>query len=222
MGERIPLFPLGTVVFPGLVLPLHIFEDRYRALVRDLLELPASERRFGIVAITLGHEVGAGAIRELADVGCAVDLREVEPYDDGRYDIVVAGQTRFRIDEIDESKSYREATVSFLGEELGAEADVFAGAVNVFFRGYRETLRSHGVSLPGELRLPDDDPIRLSHFVATSMILDRVDKQNLLEAEDAAARLRHEIELLRREVSLLKVVPALPLAGPLGGAVSAN
>ncbi|MBX6769559.1 MAG: LON peptidase substrate-binding domain-containing protein, partial [Actinomadura rubrobrunea] len=67
MTERLPLFPLRTVLFPGLVLPLHLFEERYRRLARDLLER-SEPRRFGVIAIELGHEVGAESVRRLAGV----------------------------------------------------------------------------------------------------------------------------------------------------------
>ena len=89
MTERLPLFPLGTVLFPGLVLPLHIFEPRYRTLVADLVALPESEpRRFGVVAIRAGREVGADGVRALHAVGCTAELRQVQRHEDGRYDIV--------------------------------------------------------------------------------------------------------------------------------------
>lgn len=75
-SELLPLFPLGTVLFPGLPLPLHIFEERYRRLVRDLLAGPGP-RQFGVIAIRHGHEVGAGGATELYPVGCTAVVREV-------------------------------------------------------------------------------------------------------------------------------------------------
>jgi Lon protease-like protein len=72
VSTRLPLFPLGTVLFPGVLLPLHVFEERYRSMVRDLLDAPAEERRFGVVAIREGREVGADGIRALHAVGCGI------------------------------------------------------------------------------------------------------------------------------------------------------
>ncbi|HEY7880701.1 MAG TPA: LON peptidase substrate-binding domain-containing protein, partial [Streptosporangiaceae bacterium] len=74
MSETIPLFPLGTVLYPALLLPLHIFEDRYRQLVGDLLEGP-EPRRFGVIAIRRGRETGIDGVSALYEVGCAAVLR---------------------------------------------------------------------------------------------------------------------------------------------------
>src|SRR2546423_12156315 len=87
--RELPLFPLGTVLFPGVPLPLHIFEERYRLLVRDLMALPeGASRRFGVVAIREGREVGADGVRALYPVGCTAELRDVEEDDDGRFDLL--------------------------------------------------------------------------------------------------------------------------------------
>ena len=75
----IPLFPLGSVLVPGLVFPLHIFEPRYRQMVDDLTVLPEDDRGFGIIAIREGHEVGTDGVSALFDVGTFASLREVKP-----------------------------------------------------------------------------------------------------------------------------------------------
>ena len=101
------MFPLGTVLFPGLVLPLHIFEERYRDLVRHLVALPAdAPREFGVVAIRQGWETlpaagpattaPASAAVTLHEVGCTAELRQVTELPDGRFDIVTVGRRRFR------------------------------------------------------------------------------------------------------------------------------
>src|SRR5246127_3126755 len=110
MSETLPLFPLGTVLFPGLLLPLHIFEDRYRQLVRDLLDGP-EPRRFGVIAIRKGRETGIDGVSALYEVGCAALLRRVERDEDGRFDIITAGTDRFRLRELDESRPYLRAEV---------------------------------------------------------------------------------------------------------------
>ena len=92
-----PLFPLGLVLYPGVMLPLHIFEDRYRRLVRDLLDMQDGTRLFGVVAIKAGREVGSEGITALHEIGCTAELRYAEAYEDGRFDIIVTGMTRFRL-----------------------------------------------------------------------------------------------------------------------------
>ena len=112
MTDLMPIFPLGTVLYPGLLLPLHIFEDRYRQLVRDLVALPDdAERRFGVVAIREGREVGSDGVRALHEVGCTAELSQVEAYEDGRFDLVTVGATRFRVLAIDTSMPYLQGEV---------------------------------------------------------------------------------------------------------------
>src|SRR3954447_26892566 len=94
--EELPLFPLSSVLFPGAPLPLHIFEQRYRDLVGELLARPEGElRRFGVVAIRSGREVGPG-LPDLHPVGCAAVVRSVSGYSDGRFDLLCLGVRRFR------------------------------------------------------------------------------------------------------------------------------
>jgi hypothetical protein len=201
---RLPLFPLGTVLFPGLLLPLHVFEGRYRRMVRDLLALPEHQRRFGVVAIREGREVGADGIRALHAVGCVARLRRVDPYDDGRYDIVGTGEQRIRLRDVDDSLPYLSADVELLDEPAGEAPDVLARAVRWQFDAYRRAL---GGKTDDDLT---DDPGLLSYLVAATVVLDLDDKQRLLEAPDVAARLRRELRLLRRETALLGRLRSLP------------
>lgn len=216
MDERIPLFPLGTVLFPGAVLPLHIFEERYRLLVRDLLAMP-EPRRFGVVAIELGHEVGVGAARRLATVGCMAAVHRVVPHQDGRFDLVAVGEERFRVTRVEEPAPYPRATVTPLAEEAGDDPGGPAAQVGRLFRRYVRHLADIGGRRAESLDPPADspasppaDPVRLSYLVAGALVVDRGQKQRLLEAPDAAARLRMEAELLARENGLLSRLPTTP------------
>src|SRR6202020_3363616 len=105
MSETLPLFPLGTVLYPGLLLPLNIFEERYKQLVRDLLDGP-EPRRFGVIAIRKGRGAGVEGVSSLYEVGCTATLRETEGNDDGGYEVVAVGTQRFRLDALDESRAY--------------------------------------------------------------------------------------------------------------------
>jgi Lon protease-like protein len=218
--DRLPIFPLGAVLFPGLVLPLHVFEERYRLLMRDLLA-GEEPHRFGVVSIELGHEVGPGAARRLAPVGCTAEVRGVQRHDDGGYDLVTTGGTRFRVEDIDDSLPYLRAEVTPLPDEAGPGAENATEPVTRQFRRYCDRLVQHGAEIADLDDMPAD-PIRLSYLIAASLVLDRADKQRLLQAEHAAARLRLEYDLLRRENLLLETFPTVPASEFLGGSVSPN
>lgn len=221
MSESLPLFPLGSVPFPGLVLPLHVFEERYRTLVADLLARPEEDRRFGVVAILVGHEVGTGSAQRVADVGCVVEVREVESHEDGRYDLVATGTQRFRVETVDYSGAYPRADATLLDEREGEEAGAYVPGVCALFRRYCALLRSHGASVREPSELPDD-PIQLSYLVGAAVILDLAERQRLLEAGDGQARLQHELVLLWREISVLRGLPSLPAYDFLSKEVSPN
>ena len=123
------MFPLGTVLFPGLLLPLHIFEDRYRQLVRDLVRQPEPQR-FGVIAIREGRETGIDGVSALYEIGCTATLRRVSERDDGRFDLVTVGADRFRLTALDDSEPYLQGDVEFLPEDTGDEtgAGIAVGA----------------------------------------------------------------------------------------------
>ena len=126
MGDLIPLFPLGTPLFPGVVLPLQIFEPRYRRLMQDLMSHPESgdRRFFGVVAIRQGWEVEKVAPAEaLYDIGCTARLQAVRPQPDGGFRIVTVGGDRFRLLDVvvGEDPPYLQAEVEWLVEEEQAE-----------------------------------------------------------------------------------------------------
>ncbi|HSG84908.1 MAG TPA: LON peptidase substrate-binding domain-containing protein [Candidatus Limnocylindrales bacterium] len=113
---EIPLFPLHAVLCPGVALPLHIFEPRYRLMIRRCL---AEDRPFGVVWIRDGRDVGVADLA-VAAVGTLAEIREADRYADGRYDIVTVGTGRFRIRTVDTvSEPYLTATVEPLDEVIG-------------------------------------------------------------------------------------------------------
>lgn len=139
---EIPLFPLHTVLCPGIVLPLHVFEDRYRALTRHCLDTGAP---FGVVLIRDGREVGAGRALALAGVGALVEIREAGRYPDGRFDLLAAATGRFSIETVDPAREpYLVADVTPLDDEVGDEARaerLAASAIRRFVR-YLELMRA--------------------------------------------------------------------------------
>ena len=210
MSETLPLFPLGTVLFPGLLLPLHIFEDRYRQLVRDLADGP-EPRRFGVIAIRHGRETGVDGIQALYEIGCTAILRQVKPLEDGRYDVMTVGTQRFRLASLDDSGPYLRGQVDLLTEETGDEAGAAQAAqvVRDGFRTYLNALTERGVTQISAPELPED-PVTLSYLVAASMIIDLSDRQALLAEPDALRRLAAERALLSRELTMLRTLTATP------------
>jgi uncharacterized protein len=116
MSELLPLFPLSTVLFPGMRLPLHIFEERYRALAGHLQAQP-EPRRFGVIAIRKGREVGADGITALHDIGCVTTVRQIVEHADGRFDLNTVGTQRFRLLRLDDSLPYFQGEVELLSDE---------------------------------------------------------------------------------------------------------
>lgn len=223
MPDRLPLFPLGLVLLPGLLLPLHVFEERYRVLVRELLALPEDQRRFGVVAIRSGREVGVDGVTALHEVGCVARLRRVTPYDDGRFDVVTTGAERFRLTGLEHDRPYLTGVVEPLPDELGApaEAALLEQAVRAAFVDYLEALAGAGGDAPERPDLPDD-PLVLSYLVAASVLVDLEDRQRLLAEPDGVARLRAERTLLRREATLLRTLTAAPAPELARSPVSPN
>ncbi|MEU4095601.1 LON peptidase substrate-binding domain-containing protein [Streptomyces sp. NPDC026673] len=223
MTARLPLFPLGSVLFPGLVLPLNVFEERYRALFRDLLALPEdAPRRFGVVAIRDGHEVApAGADQATAGLapdlsgalytlGCTADAATIGERENGGFDVVATGTTRFRLLSVDASGPYLVGEVEEVPEEPGTGSGALAAGVARAFRTYQKRLAgARERSLAGNQELPDD-PTVLSYLVAAATVADTPAKQHLLEAPDTAARLERELRLLRREAAVIDKLQTLP------------
>jgi Lon protease-like protein len=273
--EIIPLFPLGSPLFPGVVLPLEVFEPRYRTLVAELTALPeGAERRFGVVAIRQGWEVERIApAAALYDVGCTAVLRVVAPRADGGYRVVTVGGERFRLLDVlvpegDDDPPYLRARVEWLGDEEAAEeaagdaeglvpsgdpagvvpeevvTEVARGSLEVLTANVRELFARYVAAvaarqaggdpgaLPEEvlealepdsaaddaetetadlLREVSDDARGLSYLVASAALLTTEDRQALLAESATRRRLALESRLLRRELTLLETVGAVPV-----------
>jgi Lon protease-like protein len=257
VAELIPLFPLGTPLFPGVVLPLHIFEPRYRRLMRDLLTVPEESdgRFFGVVAIRQGWEVEQVSPADaLYDIGCTARLRVVDPQADGGYRVVTVGGERFRLLDVvvGEEPPYLQAEVEWLAEEEAAEeaagdqecvvdpeeapdevASALArGSLDVLAAGVRELFTRYvaavaelgpGASADGGpddavgagtavlLDAVQDDPCGLSYLVASTALLTTEDRQVLLAESATRRRLTAEARMLRRELTLLQTLGAVPV-----------
>ncbi|HSK93883.1 MAG TPA: LON peptidase substrate-binding domain-containing protein [Candidatus Angelobacter sp.] len=232
---RLPHFPLHTVLFPHLPLPLHVFEERYRAMARDVMADGSPwAGRLVVSMITEGPEVGGDAVSHATGTIC--EVRSAEQFPDGRWLLLVVGLGRARVWDVDRSGPYAVAEVEPIDEPVGTDADALLGPVQDALDRYLATVKrfvaraaSGGdatleatdvtASLDEMLkpiRLPDD-PVAASYAVGGVLQIELSRKQRLLELPDAASRLRAELDLLRREASFLDdgAMPPVP-AGDLG------
>ncbi|MCI2420511.1 LON peptidase substrate-binding domain-containing protein [Saccharopolyspora sp. K220] len=211
--DTLPLFPLGSVLLPGGHLPLHIFEPRYRQLVTDLLREELPDRRFGVVAIKQGWEVGEDNVDSMYDVGCSALLDQVRQLPGGRYDVSANGERRFRLLQIDRSAApYVMANVEWLPDtapenDSPARREHLTTAARAAYQRYHATgLRGGPRETPGE----DADAATLSYLLADDCVLTVEDRQDLLAETDPLARLREVRRLLLREAEFLRELRAVP------------
>jgi Lon protease-like protein len=207
---QVPLFPLNAVVFPGIVTPLHIFEERYRALIRELLTVEeVFDRVFGIIAIREGYEVGEHGMQSVHRTGTLVQLTEVERYDDGRFDIEVIGRQRLHVIDSESSGPFLRGDVELLADTDEPHAGQEAARTLETFKVYRELLSElrGGPVLAGEM---PSDPAYLSYALASTCLLTLPQRQALLEAETAVERLGSLRRLLSEEMRAMKALPSLP------------
>ncbi len=213
MIATLPLFPLSTVLLPGSALPLHIFEARYRKLVADLVNEVVPDRRFGVVGIRQGWEVGEDNVDSMYEIGCSAVLDEVQQLPEGRYDVVGTGENRFRLLQIDtEAAPYLMARVEWLRDtEPAPESlprhDRLASAARAAHERY------HSTGLRGEARPASTEDVEddlLAYALAEDCVLSTEDRQEILAETDPQARLRLVRRLLLREAEFLRELRAVP------------
>lgn len=195
--EEMPLFPLNTVLFPYAQILLHVFEDRYRDMIRTCLQY---DQGFGIVLIRNGSEVGDTA--EPYMVGTAVRIVSVQTYDDGKMDVKVQGERRFRIRRLDESKSYLVGQVEPVIEmELDdtPRADALVLKAREYIQLYIESYFSRFDMKIAKVKLPQD-PTALSFVVANFLQIENIQKQHLLETTDTLERIADMIPILEQHM----------------------
>lgn len=185
------LFPLGSVLFPGMRLPLHIFEDRYKVMVRECIEEDAP---FGVVLIRSGAEVGGGAIPH--DVGTTARILQVEYLEDGRMNIFTLGGRRFRIVAVNTTEPYLRAEVAFLDQQPATEAAYAAmPKASMLFDDYLKTYLALSDQWIRGTELPADAAEAADYIAARTDFSPEI-KQELLEQLDPEERLRREMELI--------------------------
>ena len=204
MSELLPLFPLGSVLFPGALMPLHIFEPRYRLLIRRCME---RHHPFGIVLIRSGSEVDPRA--EPYDVGTEAKIVAESPLPDGRSYIVTRGERRFAVENlIPDAEPYLVGQVRYLDEADGDGAASHASVALEALGSYLLAVVAVTDDSRGERALADDLrdalPRDLEYRIAGSLAVDAPQQQALLELETASARLKEETRILNRETELLR------------------
>ena len=218
---KLPHFPLHTVVFPHLPLPIHVFEERYRAMATDLMaEGSPYDGRFVVSMITEGPEVGGTAATQ--SIGTICEVRSAERFPDGRWVLLAVGVGRARLGEVDRSGAYALVEVELVHEAVGDGAVAMLGPAQRALDAYVATVKRFVVrtaSVENEslettkvaasldqmlkpIQLPDD-PVAASYAIGGLLQIELSRKQHLLELPDAASRLRAELALLRRESRLL-------------------
>jgi Lon protease-like protein len=199
--EELPLFPLNAVLFPYGKTQLHIFEDRYREMIRYCMQY---DKDFGIVLIRSGKEVGGTA--EPYMVGTAVRLESVQQFDDGRMDIKIRGERRFRIRKFDESRSflvgYVEPLVELEVEETPELEELFMRAKD-YVTSYIQSYFSRIDMKISTIKMPAD-PTALSFVIANFLQLENREKQRLLETTDTVERIEEIIPILEQHILEVK------------------
>jgi uncharacterized protein len=209
MGDTLPMFPLNSVLFPGMSVPLRVFEDRYRAMVHHLLRLDdPTDRVFGSVGIREGYEVGEHGAQWLFKVGCRVKMTEVESFPDGSFELVAVGLDRIELDRLDTSGAYPVGHVRPIAEHHVAVPGEVQTAAREAFDAYCVALLEVGRERPGG-DLPRD-PTYLSWALCAVAPLTLAQRQVLLEAEDPTVRLSMVTDVFRAELRTMRVFPSLP------------
>lgn len=198
-GPVIPLFPLEIVQFPGVLTPLHIFEPRYRKMLKDCL---TSDKTFGIVYLNPQTRDASG-LPPAGSVGCTVEVAVAQELSDGRSNILCFGKQRFRIVEFAEGEPYHQARVAFF-EDTDSFDDHLgrAGTARALFHRMIEASRRLGGEAPAEGESPGlpEDPQALSLFIPSYFEIDNDEKQELLEMESTAARLDAVNSILEKTI----------------------
>jgi Lon protease-like protein len=207
--HELPLFPLHTVLYPGMPIRLNIFENRYKRLLQDSMR---GERRFGVVLIKGGVEA-YGPTPEPHQVGCQAAIRKIQPLSNGRINLLAVGEQRFHISVVTQVEPFLKAEVEALPllGDLPQTFEPIQGGIQNKLMAYAqklEHLRDDTFKMPAL----DDDPERLAYEVCALLQLPLEEKQSLLEIRELSVLLSALDTVLAREIALFE---ALLRRGPL-------
>ncbi|MCC6147238.1 MAG: LON peptidase substrate-binding domain-containing protein [Anaerolineaceae bacterium] len=198
----LPLFPLDTVLFPGTPIFLHIFEERYKMMIKHCLETGAP---FGVILIRRGVE-SLGPLAEPYSIGCTARLVTVEKLEEGRMNLVAMGDERFQILKLDRSKSYLIGKVETIPLEKSAPLKItrLLKPLDTLVHRYTSLLKEMGGSEYelGELQLPNDY-LAMLYIAAALLQIPAFEKQPLLSAPTVQDLVSRVFRLYRRETVIL-------------------
>lgn len=194
MWTDMPIMPLNAVLFPGMPMPLFVFEDRYRRMISECVE---DERPFGIALIREGYEIGGPAVPW--EIGTAAKIVRALELQEGGLHVLTVGTQRFRVESIFQEEPYLVADVEMLEEppDETAPAELHEELRELFIAHLRLVLQLLGQP-DIELNMPET-ATRLSYMVAAHLTCPLQARQKLLEMESIAERLFHEKRLLQTE-----------------------
>lgn len=202
--STLPMFPLGMVLLPAMVVPIHVFEPRYRQMTKDCLD---GDREFGVVLIERGSEVGGGDVR--TDAGTVARIIEAQEFPDGRWGLVIGGTRRIQVCRWLEDDPYPRAEVQdWPDSELGHhEGGGISAGLPPVVSAWRRVLALQselgGPSLPAEFEV-SEDPCTAVWQIAALSPLGPMDRQQLLTADNSALRLDLLTVLLTEAEELIR------------------
>jgi Lon protease-like protein len=198
---ELPLFPLDVVLFPGVVLPLHIFEPRYRQMIADCRQ---QQKPFGVV---LARPESKPLLEEPHAVGTMAEIREMDQLEDGRYILMAVGIRRFRILSQHREKPYLSGLVELYKDKVEPVEDLdfqFKQAYDLFGTYIEMLMKAANEQVGDMLEHLPDYPEEISHFIAYFLDVPNEQKQHFLELTSTLQRLKEEIVILRREVPFMR------------------
>jgi ATP-dependent Lon protease len=201
--DELPVFPLAAVLFPGSILPLHIFEERYQAMIRHAIE---NSGQFGL-SYKGDAAVSIETPPEIGSVGCAAKIKAVLPLEEGRMNILSAGLLRYRIAEFTQTEPFLIAKVSTFSDDLepGADLSRLHEDTKEITGQFLKLLQSlNDMSALSNMELPSA-PEALSMIISSAMPIDDEDKQRLLEMTSTRLRLSSLRHYLLQSISRLQI-----------------
>ncbi|WP_373057825.1 LON peptidase substrate-binding domain-containing protein [Gemmatimonas sp.] len=202
----LPIFPLGAVLFPGTLMPLHLFEPRYRQMLADVRE---GDRRFGIIAALPG--VAEGDL-PAGRMGCVAEVTEVEVMPDGRANIIVMGRERFALNAfVEHDAPYHVATGTIVIDDTGALPVALAVAADEVVSNFKRVVQAVRTLNDDTNPLPDlpDDAAQVAWSVGAMIDLDLESRYRLLAERSPAARLTQIDNVLKKAIPDLELQAAI-------------